>query len=66
MTKSMGVLLAAAMVAGAWGLAACSEEVAHSEKTGKTWTGATKHEETTVYKNPDGSLSTEHEKQVVK
>jgi len=42
--------------------AACSREVAHSESDKPGWFGGTKHEETTVYKNPDGSTSVEHEK----
>jgi hypothetical protein len=42
--------------------AACSHEVAHSESDKPGWFGGTKHEETTVYKNPDGTTTTEHEK----
>ena len=48
----LAAALALPMIAGA-----CAHEVSHSEtdKPGK-------HEETTVYRNPDGSTSVEHEK----
>jgi len=42
--------------------AGCAHEVAHSESDKPGWFGGRTHEETTVYRNPDGSLSTEHEK----
>ena len=58
------LLLATVMCLGGAGLTGCSREISHTEKTGPTWTGGTKHEETTVRKNPDGSLNVEHEKQV--
>lgn len=41
-------------------LAACSQEVSHTESTKSNMLGGTTHKETTVYKNPDGTLSTEH------
>ena len=40
----------------------CAEEVAHSESDRPGWFGGHKHEETTVYRNPDGSTHVEHEK----
>jgi hypothetical protein len=40
----------------------CSHEVSHTESDKPGWFGGQKHEETTVYKNPDGSTSVEHEK----
>ena len=43
-----------------WG---CAHEVSHTESDKPGWFGGHKHEETTVYKNPDGSTSVEHEKQ---
>jgi ABC-type oligopeptide transport system substrate-binding subunit len=55
-------VLAAAILAG--GLAVgCSEEVSHSEKDKPNLTGGHTHEESTTYKNPDGSYSTENSKQ---
>jgi len=44
-------------------LAACSQEVSHTESDKPGWFGERKHEETTVYKNPDGTISTEHSEQ---
>jgi hypothetical protein len=41
----------------------CSHEISHTESDKPGWFGGQTHEETTVYKNPDGSLSTSHEKQ---
>ena len=41
----------------------CSHEVSHTESDKPGFFGGTKHEETTVYKNADGSTSVEHEKQ---
>ncbi|HVT80214.1 MAG TPA: hypothetical protein VHM90_06110, partial [Phycisphaerae bacterium] len=40
--------------------AACAQEVSHTESDKPGWFGGSKHEETTVYKNPDGTMSTEH------
>lgn len=41
----------------------CAREVSHTETDKPGWFGGHKHEETTVYKNPDGSTRVEHEKQ---
>lgn len=62
-TRSFHVLALAATLA--LPLAAgvgCSREVAHSESDGPGWFGGQKHEETTIYKNPDGTTSVQHEK----
>jgi hypothetical protein len=40
----------------------CSHEVSHTETDKPGMFGGHKHEETTVYKNADGSTSVEHEK----
>jgi len=40
----------------------CSHEVSHTESDKQGVFGGTKHEETTVYKNADGTTSVEHEK----
>lgn len=56
--------LAVLLSLGVAGIGGCSREISHTEKTSPTWTGGTKHEETTVTKNPDGSINVEHEKQV--
>lgn len=40
----------------------CREEVAHTEKDRPNLTGGRTHEETTTYRNPDGSYTTEKEK----
>jgi hypothetical protein len=37
----------------------CSHEVAHSEQDRRTASGARVHEESTTYKNPDGTYTTE-------
>ena len=41
----------------------CSEEVAHSEKDKPNLTGGKTHEETTTYRNPDGTYRTENTKE---
>ena len=43
--------------------AACSHEVSHTETDKPNWSGGRTQEETTVYKNADGTTSTEHSKQ---
>ncbi|MGN6505881.1 MAG: hypothetical protein ACTHM6_09995 [Tepidisphaeraceae bacterium] len=53
----MGVL-AAPMAVGI----GCSHEVAHTETDKPGWFGGNTHEETTVYKNADGTTSVEKEK----
>jgi hypothetical protein len=40
----------------------CSHEVSHTESDKQGLFGGTKHEETTVYKNADGTTSVDHEK----
>ena len=44
----------------------CREEVAHKETDRPNLTGGRTHEETTTYRNPDGSYTTEHEKEKTK
>ena len=44
-------------------MSGCAQEVSHSESDKPGWFGGHKHEETTVYKNADGTTSVEHEKQ---
>ncbi len=46
--------------------AACSQEVSHTESDKPGWFGGTTHKETTVYQNPDGTVTTEHQEQTVK
>ena len=41
----------------------CAQEVSHTESDKPGLFGGHKHEETTVYKNADGTTSVEHEKQ---
>ena len=57
--KILGIsILAATLFAG---LVVTGCETSHTEKTGPTWTGGEKHEETTTTKNPiTGDTSTEH------
>ena len=40
----------------------CAREVSHTESDKPGWFGGHTHEETTVYKNVDGTTSVEHEK----
>jgi hypothetical protein len=44
----------------------CSHEVAHSESDKPGWFGGSTHQETTVYKNADGTTSTEHSSSTTK
>jgi len=53
-------------VGAAMFLGACSQEISHTESDKHGWFGEQKHEETSVYKNPDGTLSTEHQETRVK
>jgi hypothetical protein len=39
-------------------------ETSHTETTKQNLLGGQTHEETTTYKNPDGTTSVEHEKEV--
>ncbi len=43
-------------------LSGCAQEVSHTESDKPGWFGGRKHEETTVYKNADGTTSVEHER----
>ena len=44
----------------------CSEEVSHTEKDKQGWFGGHTHEEETIYRNPDGTLTREQEKTTIK
>ena len=57
------VLLFAALTLPAAFTAGCAKEVSHTESDKPNMLGGHTHEETTVYKNPDGTYSVEHEKQ---
>jgi hypothetical protein len=46
--------------------AACSQEVSHTESDKPGWFGGETHKETTVYKNPDGTITTEHQEETTK
>ena len=59
------LILSATLAIPLIGLSACSHEVSHTESDQPGWFGGHKHEETTVYKNADGSTSVKHEKQTV-
>ena len=60
-------LLASLVLAGSASMfPACSQEISHEESTKTDWFGNTKHTEDTVKKNPDGSISHEHEEVKVK
>ena len=43
--------------------AGCGHVESHKESDKPNWTGGRTHEETTVYRNADGSKSVSHEKQ---
>ena len=58
----MLLLSAVAMLPLAYS-AGCSQEVEHKESDKPNWFGGHTHEETKVYQNPDGTTSTEHEKE---
>jgi hypothetical protein len=63
----MKVRLIAVLLTLAGGLfAACSKEISHTESDKPGWFGGEKHEETTVYKNPDGTITTEHQEETNK
>lgn len=55
-------VLAATMGAGVLAIG-CSQEVAHKETDSPNLTGGHTHTESTTYKNPDGSYTTENSKQ---
>ena len=44
------------------GLGGC--ETSHTESTKQNLLGGSTHEETTTYKNPDGTVSVDHSKEV--
>ena len=56
------MVVGAAIVAPVLGSVGCSREVAHSESDKPGWFGGSTHEEKTVYKNSDGTMSTETQK----
>ena len=57
----LGLLLATAGTTG------CAREVSHSESDKPDWFGGGRtRTESTVYQNPDGSISTENSKQTTK
>lgn len=58
--------LAGALVLGAALLGACSQEVSHTESDKPGWFGGQTHKEDTVYRNPDGTISTEHKEETIK
>ena len=63
-TRLLNSLILAATLAISLGVTwGCAHEVSHTESDKPGWFGGSKHEETTVYKNADGSTSVEHEKQ---
>ena len=47
-------------------LAACAQEVSHTESDKPGWFGGRTHSEDTTYKNPDGTISHEHEQTTIK
>jgi hypothetical protein len=63
-TRILNTLALAATLAMSLALTSgCAQEVSHTETDKPGWFGGHKHEETTVYKNADGTTSVEHEKQ---
>ena len=58
------VLCSAALLLPLAFAAGCAHEVSRTETDKPNWNGGRTQEETVVYKNADGSLSTSHEKQV--
>jgi ABC-type oligopeptide transport system substrate-binding subunit len=60
MKKNFASLCVAALLGTSLFVIGCSHETAHTEKTSPTWNGGTKTDETTTYKNADGSTTTEH------
>ena len=63
-TSGRSILLFAAFAALL--LAACAKEISHTESDKPGLFGGETHKETTVYRNPDGSISTEHTEQTNK
>jgi hypothetical protein len=63
MISRISILFAlAALISLPFVTAGCEES--HSETTKQNLLGGTTHEETTTYRNPDGSVSVDHSKQV--
>ena len=63
-TRILNTLILAATLAISLAVSSgCAHEVSHTESDKPGWFGGQKHEETTVYKNADGTTSVEHEKQ---
>jgi hypothetical protein len=62
-TRILNTLILSATVAIPLALTpGCSHEVSHTESDKPGMFGGQTHEETTVYKNADGTTSVEHEK----
>ena len=57
------LICAAALSLGGVLSMGCSHEVSHTEKDKPALLGGHVHEETTTYQNPDGTQTTEHEKE---
>ena len=53
-------LIVAAVIGTSIFTIGCSEEVSHSQKDTPTLTGGQKHEDTTTYRNADGTYTTTH------
>lgn len=60
-TKSLLLVSAALLLPLALSLG-CSHEISHTESDKPGWFGGHTQQETTVYRNADGSTSTSHEK----
>ena len=61
--RILNALILTATLAIALGVTSgCAHEVSHTETDKTSPSGGHKHEETTVYRNADGSTSVEHEK----
>lgn len=65
MKTTLRSLVAIAALSSAF-LAGCSQEVSHTESDKPGWFGGSTHKETTTYRNPDGSISTEHQEETHK
>lgn len=62
-TRNLNTLILAATLAIPLAMTAgCSREISHTESDKPGLFGGSKHEETTVYKNADGTTSVEHQK----
>lgn len=64
MTKHFSaVLLSATMIMPLAFTSGCAQEISHTESDKPGWFGGRTREETTVYRNADGTTSTERSKQ---